>query len=162
MCWTSKKEMLNVTFKIRARDLPKTTWLIESIFLKSVRVKNTAVNYRERQVFPIFCYWHWLWRSLVLHGSLRGLDQEQILKLNLFRLGKTFSERIYSPQAVAKLGLLWPGPLSQATINLFPHFCRCPGASVLEPSAIIASSAYGSYLTSPWSFRQAFSELWMS
>lgn len=69
------------------------------------------------------------------------------MKLNLFRLGKTFSERIYSPQAVAKLGLPWPGPLSLATINLFPHFCLCPEASVLGALPFIASLAYGSYLT---------------
>lgn len=60
--------------------------------------------------------------------SLRDLDQGQILKLNLFRLSKTFSERIYSPQAVAKLGLSGPGSLFCATMDLFPSCWQLPGS----------------------------------
>lgn len=103
------------------------TALKGNLFCSKLTFIECSSESRAKVAFPTFCYWHWPWRPLVPHKSLRGLDQGQILKLNSFRLSKTFSERIYSPQAVARLGLSRPGPFSWATVHLFPRCWQRPG-----------------------------------
>lgn len=113
--------MLNVIFKIKGGGFSKDDSIERDIFCNELAAyRMQQWDMRKGGFFPVFCYWHWPWRPLVLPRSLRGLDQGQILKLNLFRLSKTSSERIYSPQAVAKLGLVGPGPFSWATVDSFP------------------------------------------
>lgn len=102
----SEKEVLNVIFKIKGGGFSKDNFIERNIFCSEWTASRMQQwDMRQGGFFPIFCYWHWPWRPSALPWSLRGLDQGQILKLNLFRLSKTSSERIYSPQAVAKLGL---------------------------------------------------------
>lgn len=120
------------SLKYREEGSPKTTVLKQYIFCNKLIAHRVGNEICGRWTFPVFCYWHWPWRPSVLPQKLKGLRSRADFEIEFIQIKQTFSERIYSSQAVAKLGLSGPGSLSWATMDLFPSWWQRPGSQFPE------------------------------